>query len=80
MIYTVIWAVVAQAQLAERWMNATDRNAVTRAAHLIDQELRVDPDLKGFDFYGDRSLIVPPLQVVYRIRPDDRIVEVTMVF
>jgi hypothetical protein len=33
--------------LAELWMRASDRQAVTNAADIIDAELRVDPDKKG---------------------------------
>jgi hypothetical protein len=71
MRFTVIWSQVAQNQLAELWMNATDQSAVTRASHRIDQLLAIDPDQQGDDFYGDWLLVVPPLQVVYRIVTDD---------
>ena len=71
MRFTVIWSQVAQNQLAELWLNAADRNAVTQASHQIDQLLAIDPDQQGDDFYGDWLLVVPPLQVVYRIVTDD---------
>ena len=71
MRFTVIWSQAAQSQLAELWVNATDRNAVTRASHQIDQLLAIDPDQQGIDFYGDWLLVVTPLQVVYRIIPAD---------
>lgn len=80
MKYMVIWLPDAQDQLAELWMNATDRNAVTQATHQIDQILAQDPSMAGEDFYGDRLLIVPPLQIVFAIRPEDLIVEVQLVW
>jgi hypothetical protein len=62
--------------LAGLWINATDRNAVTAAQHQIDQLLRVDPDLQGMPFFGDRILSVPPLRVRFSINWMDMIVEV----
>jgi hypothetical protein len=80
MRYTVIWTPDALDQLADVWLRATNRNAVTRAAYHIDQILRDDPGTKGVDFYGDRLLVVTPLQVIFVIRPDDRLVEVQQVW
>jgi len=80
MRYTVIWTPDALDQLADVWLRATNRNAVTRAAYQIDQILRDDPDSKGVDFYGDRLLVVTPLQVIFVTRPDDRLAEVQQVW
>jgi hypothetical protein len=80
MRYTVIWTPDALDQLADVWLRATNRNAVTQAAYQIDQILRDDPDAKGVDFYGDRLLVVTPLQVIFVTRPDDRLVEVQQVW
>jgi hypothetical protein len=80
MRFTVVWAPVAQTQLATRWLTAPDRNAVTQAQHQIDQLLAVDPDQKGVDHYGDWMLVVPPLQVIYSINRDDMQVVIEMVF
>ena len=54
-----------------KWLNASDRNAVTLAQARIDQLLTTDPEQHGVDFYGDRLLVEPPLQVVYRINIAD---------
>jgi hypothetical protein len=78
--YTVIWLPDAQDQLAELWMNATDRQTVSDAANQADHVLAEDPETKGVEFYGDRYLTVPPLRVVFRVKPDDMLVEVTMVW
>jgi hypothetical protein len=42
MNYTVVWVPSAEQELAALWMAAADRDAVTRAAHEIDQQLRTD--------------------------------------
>jgi plasmid stabilization system protein ParE len=80
MRYTVIWTPDALDQLADVWLRATNRNAVTQAAYQIDQILRDDPGSKGVEFYGDRLLVVTPLQVIFVTRPDDRLVEVQQVW
>jgi hypothetical protein len=76
MRFTVIWSQFALDQLADLWLNATDRNAVTVAQHQIDQLLRVDPDLQGVPFFGDRALVVLPLRIRYSINQMDMMVEV----
>ena len=76
MRFTVIWSPFALDQLADLWLNAQDRNAVTTAQYQIDQLLLIDPDLQGIPFFGDRALSVPPLRVRFTINPDDMIVEV----
>ncbi len=80
MRYTVIWRAVTRRDLTRIWMLAPDPQAVSIAANRIDRTLRVDPDRKGQWFFGDWLLIDPPLAVVYTIRPDDRMVEVTEVW
>jgi hypothetical protein len=80
MRFTVVWSLIAEDQLAELWVNATDRNAVTLAQHQIDQLLRVDPDTQGAAFFGDRILVVAPLTVVFSINVMDMQVVVEMVW
>jgi len=46
------------------------------APAMVDAALRLNPEVKGVDFYGDRLLVVAPLAVVFMIREEDRIVEV----
>jgi hypothetical protein len=43
-MFAVRWKKVAREHLAENWIQATDRNAVTRATHRIDQLLRYNPE------------------------------------
>ena len=78
--YTVVWVKSAQDELAELWLNAPDRNAVTTAAHAIDQELGEDAQDKGSELSeGLRSLFAPPLKAIFTVREDDRIAEVLRV-
>jgi hypothetical protein len=77
MNYTVLWSPTAEQELADLWLQATDRDPVTRAAHAIDQRLQTDPENEGESRPGDRRvLFVPPLGVIFFVRPDDRCVDV----
>jgi plasmid stabilization system protein ParE len=81
MRYTVVWSNSAQNELTEIWLSAAaDRAQITKAAHQVDQELGTHPEANGVEFYGDRLLVVPPLQLVFNIRANDRIVEILHVW
>ena len=70
MSYSVTWLPAAEQELADLWLNASDRGAVTRAAHLIDQRLQTDPENEGESRpNGRRILFVPPLAVIFRVQP-----------
>jgi hypothetical protein len=77
MNFTVVWFPDCERELAALWLVAPDRNAVTAAAALIDRQLADDPENVG-ESRGDgrRIIIAPPLAATYRVRKDDRIVEV----
>ena len=78
--YTVVWVRSAQDELAELWLNAPNRNAVTTAAHAIDEQLAEDASINGTELSeGLRSLFAPPLRAIFSVREDDRIVEVLRV-
>lgn len=78
--YTVVWVESAHDELAALWLKASDRNAVTAAAHAIDQELGEDAPGKGSALKeGLRSLYTPPLKSIFTVREEDRIVEVLRV-
>ena len=78
--YTVVWEQGSQSELADLWLNAPDRNAVTAAACAIDQELAVDAATKGVELSeGLRAFFAPPVRVLFTVREDDRIVEVLRV-
>ena len=76
MIFTVMWRQQAIEELARVWMVTADRQRLSDAVSRIDAALRLNPEVKGVDFYGDRLLVVAPLAVVFMIREEDRIVEV----
>jgi hypothetical protein len=75
-IFTVVWSPFALDRLAELWLRAADRNAVTAAGHRIDQLLRVDPHTRGVPFFGDRVIHVPPLRAAFSVNRMDTIVDV----
>jgi hypothetical protein len=78
--YTVVWIESALGELADEWMKAPDRKAVTTAVDSIDRELAVDAASKGIEMTGGmRAYFAPPIRVLYRICEDDRIVEVLRV-
>ena len=72
---TVVWTKDAMNQLAQAWLNAVDRAAVTSAADAIDARLKQNPDSAGVP-YDDNSLvlIVRPLAVRYRFVAMDNLV------
>jgi hypothetical protein len=78
--YTVVWAQQAIDQLAQLWMEGTDRSEVAEAGNAIDRELAVDPGSKGSEVReGLRSLDVPPLRVLFTVEEQDRLVKVLLV-
>jgi mRNA-degrading endonuclease RelE of RelBE toxin-antitoxin system len=78
--YTVVWAPEPQNELAELWLVASDRAAVAQAADEIDDRLATSPISKGVELSeGLRRFRYAPLQVLYVVRTDDRVVEVTAV-
>ena len=70
MRFTLILGPVAEDDLAEAWLNAADPNAVTQAAHRIEQLLRTHADTVGEVVGSFYSLIDSPLEVLYKILPD----------
>ena len=78
--FTVVWVRDAQDELADAWLSAPDRNAISDAANLIDSELAVDAAAKGIELSeGIRALFAPPLRVLFTVNGEDRIVEVLRV-
>ena len=78
--YTVTWVPNAQDELAQIWLDAPDRQAVTAATHRIDRELAEDAPTKGTEVSeGLRELIVPPLKVLFTASEADRLVVVAKV-
>jgi hypothetical protein len=74
MRYTVVSATDADDQLAAVYYQAPDKAAVTAASNAIDQYPKHDAHRKGTPRNGDRILAIPPLEVVFTVSPDDRLV------
>lgn len=49
---TVCWDQAAESDLAEIWLNSTDRSNIEVATNEIDQLLRVEPWNKGLEIVG----------------------------
>jgi hypothetical protein len=79
MRYTVIWVPSAQAQLADLWVQAPDRQPVTDAVDRIDKALRDDPETKAMPWGRFYTFIEDPLVVLLEIDPGDRVVRVIQV-
>ncbi len=70
MKYVVEWLPSSEQELADVWLHAIDRAAVTRAAALLDQRLREDRDTEGESRPdGRRIAFAPPLGVIFRVQP-----------
>jgi hypothetical protein len=79
MRYTVVWVPSAENDLASIWIVAPDRQGVADAADEIDRILRVRPYDAPEEQGGTRRLVVEPLEVVYTVSEDDRLVRVLQV-
>jgi hypothetical protein len=75
MRYRVLWTPSAEQELADIWLNATDRGAVTSASHTINRLLTWNPDTRGtLRFDTVRTLTVPPIGVDFEVVDQDLIV------
>jgi hypothetical protein len=72
MKYTVVWKPEAERRLAQSWLSAKDRTAVSKAADQIDAELRHDAHLKGESRdENTRVLLIHPMGVFFRVDAGD---------
>jgi hypothetical protein len=77
MRYSVRWKTNAEQQLAQIWLDAGDRAAITSAASRIDLRLERNPKDEGESRANARRILFePPLGVRYRVIEDDLRVEV----
>ena len=80
MRFTVVNAPVADQQLADIWLNASDRQSVADAFNRIESSLKNDAHLQGQQHpSGWRVLTAPPLAVAFRVSEDDRLVRILSV-
>ena len=81
MKYTVVWNRRATNDLAQLWIDGTDRPRIAAASNYIDEQLSRDPFLEQCEVVNRiGALIVAPLGVDYWISEDDRIVTVFAVW
>ncbi len=80
--YSVIWTPQAEQHLATAWLTASDRSAITVAAHELELDLQRDPINVGESRRSsvDRIAILPPLGSSFSVVVDDRTVYVTAVW
>lgn len=77
MKWTVVWDSAAEAELAELWFDAAQRQKIANAANEIDRQLGADPQDAGESRdKGRRILLVTPLGVTFRVFASDRHVRV----
>jgi hypothetical protein len=75
MHFTVVSTPSAEAELAQFWLRAIDRNAITRSSAALDRLLRDSPEL-GQPSGNSFMLTQESLVVRYRFSPDDCLVEI----
>ena len=82
MNYGVIWWPPARQRLAQIWLQAPDRGAVTAAAESIERLPETVPTAVGVRLQGRRHyrwLRWAPLEVIYFVSPGDTMVLVLQV-
>jgi hypothetical protein len=71
--FTVVWWQFANSRLADLWLEATDKSAVSRAADEIDRRLMADPNSCAEDRHeGLCRFSVSPLTVQFTVDELDR--------
>jgi hypothetical protein len=71
--YTVEWVPGAEDALADAWLNAPDRAAVTAAAAAVEARLQRDPYAESESRTGaTRITFEAPLAVHYAVNDQDR--------
>ena len=80
MKFTVVGKPAAERQLADIWLEATDRQAVTSASETIESALATRPEEIGESRpLGCRLAFIAPLAITYRVTTADRLVEVVSI-
>ncbi len=79
MPFAVRWRRGPQAALAQIWLRAPDRQAVTDAANEIDRRLRLYPMSAGSASGAVYHLHVSPLEVTYKVSAKRQRVKVLLV-
>ena len=82
MNYTAHWTNAALDELAEEYLAAPDRNAVTAASHQLEQEVAADPHGRGIPRRGGPGYMAaePPLCIEYEVIEADKTVRILHVW
>ena len=82
MKYQVLWSQSAHIELAELWISAADRSALSAAADLMDAALALNPLECGESRESDefRIMFAHPLVVEFQVNPNNRTVIVVGVW
>jgi plasmid stabilization system protein ParE len=79
--FKVVWRPEAEAELANLWMSARDRNRVSAAANRLDQDLAEGAEQVGESREGrTRIVIIPPLAAYFDVIDESGVVLVTSVW
>jgi hypothetical protein len=77
MSFQVLWLPDAEQELAQVWMESSDRSAITRAVHRVENRLTANPANEGESRTKSRRIAFErPLAIIFRVRPSERAVEV----
>jgi len=80
MSYTVVWKSSAEAELADIWLSAENRESITNASRVADRLLRENPSSQGESREGGvRIMFVRPLALEFEIYEADQMVHVMAV-
>jgi plasmid stabilization system protein ParE len=73
MRFTVVWSPDAESDLADIWIHADDRDAVSRASNELDRALAHDPNDQGESREeGVRITFAGPLGINFEVNAADR--------
>jgi hypothetical protein len=76
--WRVGWTEAAQQQLAQVWLDATDRDAVNRAVAVLDRHLNLDPAELGESRASNRRIAFQqPLAIIFVV--EKRLLLVTVI-
>jgi hypothetical protein len=79
MKYTVTWKPRALQQLADIWLEATDKETVSAAVARIDRHLEEHASSSAAHLFGSKLIAARPLVVMYDVSHDDCLVQIVRV-
>jgi hypothetical protein len=79
MKYTLTWKPRALQQLADIWLAASDKNAVSIAVNRIERHLQARTHASSAHLFGSKLIIARPLVVLYDVSHDDCLMTIVRV-